>query len=978
MQQDNDAFTDLIRSLEQNLQREDDDWIPPDDDDGSTRQRGNPRRFLWVIVPLLIFIFFNQIIGFIADWYWYGSLDLTSVLFTRLFAKLALFAAGAGIFWLIVAFNVWLARRFSPRGLTGTPVEQTVEAFGVRVVPTVLIVAALLAFFVGISTAATWESVLLFFNQSSFNLSDPIFHRDVSFFIFTLPIWQLIKSFLMFTLIVSLVAAALVSGIGWHGWDIRTRALVHLAALGALILVLIAWQYRINAYQLVYNTRGVVFGIGFTDEHAQIPAYNLLAIVTLVTAVALMITVFRRRAWRAIVAVLIIWIAAAFLAGNVYPSFVQRFRVSPNELALERPYIENNIDFTRKAFGLDKIEVANYTVDDQVDVTRLLENADTLSNMRLWDYRPLLQTYNQIQALRQYYQFNDIDIDRYGLDQDTLRQVMLGARELVPDQLSSEAQTWVNRKLVYTHGYGVAASSVSQVTRDGLPDFYLKDIPTTGVITVTQPELYFGELTNSYVVGNTDEPEFGYPSGDGNVMTQFDADTGIATTVLARLVFALRFADINLLLNGDIHSDSQLLWRRNIRERVTEVAPFLRFDQDPYIVVDESGKLWWMFDAYTVSNRFPYSDPLNDINYIRNSVKIAIDAYDGTMSFYVVDDSEPIIAAYREIFPALFKSLDEMPLDLLRHIRYPLDLFTSQAMVYRTYHMTDPNEFYNREDLWAWPEELFEDQPLLMQPYYVLMKLPGEDRLEFVQILPFTPANRENMIAWLSAKSDPEQYGEMLVFEFGKDSLFFGPKQIEARIDQDPVISAQLSLWNQQGSNAVRGNLLVIPVANTLVYIEPLYLQASSGKIPELKRVIVADPNTVKMADNLGLALVELFGERLLANSDLEALATFGGEVSVEGALALAEGAAASGGAAGPDASIDTLVNQANEQFNAAQNFARQGDWAGYGVQIEALRKTLEQLATAAGVDVSGADIQLPDVQDSEPQLEEPAAGESF
>jgi hypothetical protein len=344
----------------------------------------------------------------------------------------------------------------------------------------------------------------------------------------------------------------------------------------------------------------------------------------------------------------------------------------------------------------------------------------------------------------------------------------------------------------------------------------------------------------------------------------------------------------------------------------------------------------------------------------------------------VVDDSEPIIAAYREIFPALFKSLNEMPPDLLRHIRYPLDLFTSQAMVYRTYHMTDPNEFYNREDLWAWPEELFEDQPLLMQPYYVLMKLPGEDRLEFVQILPFTPANRENMIAWLSAKSDPEQYGEMLVFEFGKDSLFFGPKQIEARIDQDPVISAQLSLWNQQGSNAVRGNLLVIPVANTLVYIEPLYLQASSGKIPELKRVIVADPNTVKMADNLGLALVELFGERLLANSDLEALATFGGEVSVEGALALAEGAAASGGAAGPDASIDTLVNQANEQFNAAQNFARQGDWAGYGVQIEALRKTLEQLATAAGVDVSGADIQLPDVQDSEPQLEEPAAGESF
>jgi uncharacterized membrane protein (UPF0182 family) len=824
----------------------------------------------------------------------------------------------------------------------------------------VLIIGAAIAFFVGLSTAASWENVLLFLNQSNFNLADPVFGRDVSFFVFTLPIWQLIRSWLMFTLVVSLIASALVSGIGWHGWDIRTRALVHLGALGALILVLIAWQYRINAYQLVYSTRGAVYGAGFADVKAQLPAYNLLAIVTLITAVALLVTVFRRGAWRATVAVLIVWIAAAILAGNVYPGFVQRFRVSPNELALERPYIENNIEFTRRAFDLDEITVDNYTVNEAVSVSDLLAEANTLANVRLWDYRPLLQTYNQIQALRQYYEFNDIDIDRYQLEDGNLRQVMISGRELVPERLSEDAQTWVNRKLVYTHGFGVAASSVSQVTRDGLPDFYLKDIPTQGVIDVTRPQIYFGELTNDYVIGNTDEPEFDYPSEDGNVTTQFSADTGIEMNLLSRLLFAVRFADINMLLNGDIQGDSQLLWRRNIRERVQEVAPFLHYDQDPYIVVDDAGELWWMLDAYTVSNRFPYSQPLESVNYIRNSVKITINAYDGTMTFYVVDDTEPIIAAYRQIFPSLFKSLGEMPEDLQRHVRYPVDLFTIQALVYRTFHMTDANEFYNREDMWAWPEELFADQPQRMQPYYVLMQLPDEDRLEFMQILPFTPANRENMISWMSAKSDPEDYGEMLVFQFGKDSLFFGPQQIEARIDQDPVISSQLSLWNQQGSNVIRGNLLVMPVANTLVYVEPLYLQAATGKIPELKRVIVADPNTVKMADNLGLALVELFGEQLLADEEMKSLATFGGEVSLEGALAAVEGGAAGGETAGAGASVSTLVDQANQQFDSAQNLARQGDWAGYGDEVEALRRTLEQLATAVGVDVSGATNNLP------------------
>jgi uncharacterized membrane protein (UPF0182 family) len=636
----------------------------------------------------------------------------------------------------------------------------------------------------------------------------------------------------------------------------------------------------------------------------------------------------------------------AILAGNVYPGLVQRFQVTPNELNLERPYIEDNIEYTRIAFDLDTIELKSYQVAENLSAPQLLADQETVRNVRLWDYRPLLQTYNQIQALRLYYQFNDIDVDRYQLD-DGMHQVMLAARELVPEQLSEDAQTWVNRRLVYTHGYGVAASPVAQVTRDGLPSFYLKDLPPQGVITITQPQIYFGELTNDYVIARTNEPEFDYPSGERNVTTRFEADSGIAMSLWARLLFAIHFADINLLLNQDIQSDSQLLWRRNILERVSEVAPFLGYDQDPYVVVDEAGRLHWIIDAYTISNRFPYSEPAGSINYIRNPVKVVVNAYDGTMRFYLVSPNEPIAAAYVRIFPELFVPLSEMPADLLAHIRYPEDFFRVQAEVYRTYHMTDANEFYNREDLWAWPEEIFESSTVRMDPYYVLMQLPDEDQLEYVQILPFTPANRENMIAWMAARSDLDVYGRKLVFEFGKDSLFFGPKQVEARIDQDPAISAQLSLWNQQGSNVIRGNLLVIPVAGSLLYVEPLYLQSATGRIPELQRVIVATVDDVIMAENLGLALAELFGDEVLSTPELAELATFGGEDRPAIPTTSGEGEEETA-----PATVEEPVALANQQFEQAQSYAREGDWAGYGEEIAALEQTLARLAELTGVEL--------------------------
>ncbi|MCB9139284.1 MAG: UPF0182 family protein [Caldilineaceae bacterium] len=982
-----DPFSELIRSIEENLQREqgDDDWIPPGDEPprrngGNDNEGGdgqiNPRRWLWWLIPLLIFFSFNRILSFFTDLVWYDSLGLAAVFRTRIFAALTLFAGGAILFWLFLAVNVWLAQRIEAKSMEPSPIQNILDGFGVRLLPTILTVGALFAFFMGLSLSSMWEDVLLYLNQIDFNLMDPIFNRDVSFFIFTLPIWQTARGWLLTMAIITLLAVLGIYGVGWRGRKAPTPILAHVSILGALILLLIAWQYRLNAFGLVYSSRGAVFGAGYTDVRAQLPAYNILSIITLITAVLVIVTAFLRRAWRAIVVLLAVWLGVAILFGSVYPGFIQRFQVNPNELNLEEPYIANNIRFTRLAFELDDISVQPYNASEELTAETLLTEPETVRNIRLWDYRPLLQTYNQVQALRQYYEFNDIDIDRYAINGET-RQVMLAARELAPERLDENAQTWVNQRLVYTHGYGVAASPVAQVTRDGLPEFYLQDLPPRGVIDVTRPQIYFGERTDSYVIARTNEPEFDYPRGEGNVTTQFDADTGINMSLWHRLLFALRFADINILLNQDINGDSQLLWRRVITERIDEVAPFLRYDSDPYIVVSDTGELFWFLDAYTVSSRFPYSEPYSTFNYIRNPVKVVTNAYSGEMLFYVIDPAEPIAAAYAKIFPDLFRPYADMPADLRDHIRYPNDIFSVQAEMYRTYHMTDVTEFYNKEDVWAWPEEIFDNEPVRIEPYYVLMSLPGSDDLDFIQILPFTPANRENMIAWLATQNDPDKYGEKVVYEFGKDSLFFGPQQIEARIDQDPTISSQLSLWNQQGSNVIRGNLLVIPVADSLLYVEPLYLQAANGKIPELKRVIVATAQEAIMAENLGLALADLFGSDVIAEAGLEELLTAGST------LPAVAGDGASGGRSDTTldqaelaaASVDELILLANQQYADAQDYLRLGDWTNYGRRMSALEATLTQLAEVTGVETAPAEETPPAQDNAAPAEETPEGG---
>ncbi len=922
---------------------------------GNGGQGGGGRLLWWMLVPFLILILFNTVLGFYTDWLWYDSLVLTQVFFTRIGASLGLFAAGALAFWIVFVFNVLLVRRLNPQGLDDTPLFEAVQAVGVRITPVVLLVGAFFAFFMGTGASSAWEELLLYFNQQPFGMTDPIFGRDVSFFLFTLPIWQFLRGWLMTTFVITLIATGLASGIGWRGWGAPAAVRAHLSCLGALILLLIAWQYRLDALELVYSSRGAVFGAGYTDVNAQLPAFTILVFVTIIAAILLLVNVFLQQAWRAIVVVLVGWIAISALAGNIYPNLVQRFQVNPNEFTREREYIAHNIDFTRAAFGLDRIVDENFDAESELTGAELLEQPDTIRNIRLWDYRPLLQTYNQVQALRQQYQFTDIDIDRYEVEGER-RQLMLSARELIPEQLEQPAQTWVNRKLVYTHGYGVAASPVAEITPDGLPTFVLQDLPVQGILEVSRPQIYFGERTNEYVIVKTETEEFDYPRGEGgNVFTTFEGDTGIRIGgFLPRLAFAIQFADINLFISQELTSESQLLWRRNILQRTLEVAPFLRFDSDPYIVVGGDGNLYWFLDAYTVSGRFPYSEPSQygtrtvqpGFNYIRNPVKIIIDAYTGEMDFYLVEPDEPIAAAYARIFPSLFTPFEEMPEDLNAHIRYPNDLFSIQASVFRTYQMTEPTDFYNREDVWAWPEEIFDNQSRPMEPYYVLMQLPGSEDLDFIQILPFTPANRENMISWLAAQNDPEKYGEMLVYRFGKDSLVFGPKQIEARIDQDPTISSLLSLWNQQGSQVIRGNLLVIPIGESLLYVEPLYLQAATGKIPELKRVILATSDRVIMAENLGLALAELFGQDILADTKLAELAVSGdGELPAEAAAVEREVVEVD--LAG--SSLEELIVEANSRYSRAQEALTSGDWAAYGAELEGLERVLERMLDLSG-----------------------------
>jgi uncharacterized protein len=706
----------------------------------------------------------------------------------------------------------------------------------------------------------------------------------------------------------------------------------HLSALGAIFLLIYAWNYQLDIWNLVYSTRGVVYGASYTDVHAQWPAYSILIWITVIAAAILLLNV-AVRATKFLAVTAAVWLVVTVLVSQVYPGFIQSFQVKPNESTKEAPYIKYNIDMTRLAYGLDTIQEEKFEDKGSPTVADLNSNADTVANIRLWDYRPLLATYDQLQSIRPYYDFRDVDIDRYTIS-GRYRQVMLSARELSQSKLPALAQTWINQKLVYTHGYGVTMSPVTDIAPDGSPNFIVKNIPPLGDVPISQGAIYFGEQMDGYVIVKTRIAEFDYPMGDQNVSARYEGADGVGVgSLFNRVLFALHFGDANFLLSSAIQGDSRLLMHRSIQERIRLLAPFLQLDEDPYIVVAD-GKLYWMQDAYTTSDRYPFSQPHPaGFNYIRNSVKVVVDAYNGTTTFYVTDENEPLIRSWQGIFPTLLTPISQMPQSLRVHIRYPEDIFRTQAEMLLTYHMQDPQVFYNKEDQWAMPREIYGEKEQLMEPYYAIMRLPDGQGEEFILLLPFTPNNKQNMVAWLGAKSDGEDYGKRVLYQMPKDKLVYGPQQVEARISQDTDISAQLTLWNQSGSKVTRGNLLIIPIDQSFIYVEPLYILAEQGQIPQLKRVIVSTATNVAMDETLPLALQRLFASR--------GFTTTGTQPST---------ATPAAGTQVTSTDVGALVLLASQQYQQAQDALKAGDWAKYGEAQKALEQTLKRLVDLTGV----------------------------
>jgi uncharacterized membrane protein (UPF0182 family) len=906
---------------------------------GESRPRLN--RTLWVFGLLfLLLISYSWIVNVYTDWLWFQELEYTDVWRTQWVMRIAVFGVAFLVAALILLVNWLLARRrairatspFNPQFLTSSGIAWLIAG-----------IALFLAFTFASAASSQWEELLIFFNRAPFEVSDPIFNRDIGFYIFELPIYQFLQGWFMsliFAAIVGIVPIYIINQLPdiqrgrWRFQD-APEFRKHLAILGGLFLSLWALGYWFDIYDLLYSPRGVVFGASYTDMNASLWALRAQMLFMGLTALAVFFNFFRL-SLRPILVTGGLWLAATLILGGLYPSLLQRYAVEPNEIERERPYIDNNIAFTRLAFDLEKIDMRPFDQVSDLSEQDLELNEEVVNNVRLWDYRPLQRTYEQLQALRPYYQFSEIDIDRYEIN-GGVRQVMLAAREL--EKANLPAPSWVNRNLEFTHGYGVVMNPVDSITPDGQPEFFIQDLPPQSnvPIEVTRPEIYYGELTNDAVFVSSGREEFSYPSGNENVYSSYQGKGGVPlNSFIKRAAFAIRLSDANVLLSDEIDSGTRIQFHRQIMERVHQITPFLGRDGDPYIVITDEGRLVWIIDAYTTSRNYPYSTPTaSGLNYIRNAVKVVIDAYDGTVDYYIADPRDPIIQAYDSAFPGLFHPLEEFPEDLIAHIRYPQDLFNIQAEQYLAYHMTDTRVFYNKEDLWNIPLEIFDGTEQVMEPYYVYLRLLEEEDPEYLLIQPFTPAGKQNMIAWMAARNDPAHYGELVVYELPKQELVFGPLQVEGRIDQEPEISQQFSLWDQRGSRVIRGNLLVIPINDSFVYVEPIYLLSDTSALPELKRVIVASDTRIAMRETLGealLAMLELDPEEILQ--------------AAEEAVDVEETAPRPTPSAPlpDDATVEQLIESANAHFEAAEAAQRDGDWATYGSEIEALARDLQRL----------------------------------
>jgi uncharacterized protein len=985
--------------------------------DGGFSIRSRLTTIVVVAVVIFVILMFAVGIDLWTDVIWYRSVGFDQVFWTRLGSQAGLFALGGVIALVVLLFNVWLAGRLSPStegGAVGggtlrswidrlneaaanadpgrserrqwdrwnrssngepanvTPLELPDPVPLGRVV--IVVIAVFAALTVAGSVAANWETIVLWqhrvpFDPSGTPVVDPIFHLDVSFFLFDLPFLRLIQTLVSGLLVASLVVAGaryLLSAMaGAAVFDTRVR--VHLGVLAGLFLMTIALGYQLDKLELVHSNRGIASGVSFTDEHAQFLAYNVLTGLSAIAAALLIGGAFARVLWP-LGLTLAVWFIASIAIGRIYPAIVQGITVGPDQQAQETPYIANNIAMTRLAYGLQPWSDQAYPGNAPLTQAVISADADTFANARLWDYRPLGDTLGQLQTVRQYYEFVDVDTDRYMLG-DTLRQVMLSGRELALEK-NPDATGWVNQRIVYTHGIGVAMVPVNEVASQGQPHLIISNLPpasTDGAPPVSEPRIYFGERASTYSIVDAKQSEFDYPRGVGDptgaggdtsvVTTRWTGKTGIPLgTTLDRILFALRFRDFNLLISDQVTADSQLLFHRSLSERLPLIAPFLRYDKDPYLVVDGSGRLKYIQDAFTTSNGFPhaqYFDPTTDLtapsglgaepfNYIRNSVKIVSDAYDGSMTFYVADDADPIIRAWEGVFPTLFHPLSELPADLVPHLRVPEELFDVQTRMFGRYHVTDPATFYTNNDLWTVPVGTSNTQSLPNEAYYVVMRMPGAKEAEFLLLQPMIPKNRPNMIAWVAAQNDPGVRGKTTVFRFPSESSIFGPAQVEAQIDSDPIISAQTTLWNQSGSTVIRGNLIVVPVGGSLIYLQPVYLQSASSKFPAFQRIVVASPHNIVWGSSLQEALNLLLGKEAGGSPGASPSP---GPTPTPGPSATP----GPGGSLPPGAGVQQLVDYANQHFELAEQALRNNDFARYGAEIELVKQALGQLEILTG-----------------------------
>jgi len=969
-----------------------------------SRSAGNPpnRRLSFIVIVLVAIVLFGSgALEFWTDAIWYRSVGFDGVFWTRVGATAGLFIAGAVVTLVVLLANLWIANRLAPPG-EGTPgklsdllerlSQVTISPGDPRerggmsrpvivnadslempdLTPVAMVVLAGLsvlgALLVGAIAASSWEIALLWLNRVPFQgppggpSVDPVFGRPIAWFLFDLPLLRTVQTIFNTLVIGGLIVAGgrYLAGATRTGFALPSGVRVHLAILAGLYLLSVAFGYQLDKYELVYSTRGIASGVSYTDQNAQFLAYNLLTALSAFAAAFLVGGAFTRWTWPLGVTVAT-WFLASLFVGRLYPEVIQRLVVAPNQYNLEQPYIANNIAMTRLAYGLDAWEERRY--DGSAPLTRAAVDveASTFANARLWDYRPLGDTLDQLQTVRRYYDFIDVDTDRYTLD-GRERQVMLSAREL-NQSVNDAASGWVNQRIIYTHGIGIAMVPVNEVTTEGQPLLLVKNLPPVssgGAPTVSEPRIYFGEAPSDYVIVGARQAEFDFPQGDGTagsesgVQTRWSGATGIRlNTTLSRLLFALRFRDLNLFISDQVTADSQLLVHRTLRERLALIAPFLRYDKDPYVVVSGNGRLAFIQDAYTTSDRFPNAQPFNpadlaasglpglDVNYIRNSVKIVMDAYDGSMTFYIADPKEPIVQAWAGVFPTLFRPLAELPGDLKSHLRVPEDLFNIQTSLFGRYHVTNTETFFRNEDRWTVPAGKTNEQSLPSEAYYVIMRMPGEDDSEFLLLQPMVPSGRPNMIAWVAARNDEANYGGVRVYRFPTDTSVFGPAQIEARIDQDPTISAQITLWNQSGSKVVRGNLIVVPVGDTLIYLQPVYLQSTSSSFPEFQRIVVASPTSVVWGRSLAEALDQLVSGAGPGPSPTPG--SSGGPPPTPGTSPAPT--------AGPGVPTDVagLIDYANAHFEAAQAALRNGDFAAYGREIELVRQALAQLDVLAG-----------------------------